>query len=197
MRAKAGVPEELAHELVKCPSCGRAFTVSDTAGVQPKPAEGGPPASKRPLEREENGEKRAPRDEDKPRPPSRPRAWEEEDDAADFEDDLGPRRDLEPDRGTLVLTIGIVGLVLSAVGVTGVCCAPIAILPLIGLILGTVGWVMGSKDLAAMREGRMDPRNQGTTKAGRTCSMIAVFLGILVIVLAVAWVLFFVLANRF
>jgi len=196
---KLRVPDELAEELVKCPSCGRTFTVGGAAAVQPRPAEKGPPARSGAVKREEEkagaADSHDPRDEDEERPRRRPRTWEEED---DDDDDLGPRRDLEPDRGGVILTLGIVGLVLAAVGGPGaVCCVVTAVLPVIGMILGVVAWVMGSKDLGAMRAGRMDRRGEGSTKAGRVCAIIAVILGILVILLALVGALaFLILANK-
>ena len=54
---------------------------------------------------------------------------------------------LQPHRGTLILVLGIVGLV---------CCFPV----------GIAAWIMGNGDLKAMAEGRMDPTGEGMTKAG-------------------------------
>lgn len=57
-------------------------------------------------------------------------------------------------RGTLILVLGILGLVL---------CQP----------LGIPAWIMGNNDLRAMREGRMDPSGESLTTAGRICGIIA------------------------
>ena len=62
---------------------------------------------------------------------------------------------LQPHRGTLVLILGIVGIV---------CCFP----------CGIAAWVMGGSDLRAMAEGRMDPTGEGMTKGGKICGMISV-----------------------
>lgn len=67
---------------------------------------------------------------------------------------------LKPHRGTLVLVLGILGLV---------CC----------VICGIVAWVMGNADLAEMDAGTMDPEGRGMTQAGKICGIISVCLAIL------------------
>jgi hypothetical protein len=84
---------------------------------------------------------------------------------------------LAPHRGTTVLVLGILGLVLSC------------------FILGIIAWVMGSGDLRAMREGRMDRAGEGTTRAGMICGIISVILSILGIVLLFAGILAFPWAD--
>ena len=64
---------------------------------------------------------------------------------------------LKPHRGTTVLVLGILGLV--------VC-----------VICGIIAWVMGKNDLREMDAGIMDPSGRGTTNAGRICGMISVIL---------------------
>ncbi|HUT46711.1 MAG TPA: hypothetical protein VMX36_10535 [Sedimentisphaerales bacterium] len=76
---------------------------------------------------------------------------------------IGPQnaaqQTLRPHRGTLILVLGILGLV---------CC----------FISGIVAWVMGSSDLKEMAAGRMDTSGQGLTQAGKICGMISVILQI-------------------
>jgi len=67
---------------------------------------------------------------------------------------------LNPHRGTVVLVLGILGLV---------CC----------VICGIIAWVMGKKDLTEMDAGSMDPTGRGLTQAGKICGMISVGLNIL------------------
>jgi hypothetical protein len=69
-------------------------------------------------------------------------------------------RPMTPHRGTAVLVLGILGLVLC-------------------LICGIIAWVMGSTDLREMDAGRMDPTGRGMTQAGRICGIISVVLHIL------------------
>ena len=77
---------------------------------------------------------------------------------------------LAPHRGTTVLVLGILGLV--------VC-----------FICGIIAWSMGSGDLRAMKEGRMDRSGEGPTRAGMICGMIGTILAVLWIVLLVAGIL--------
>ena len=75
---------------------------------------------------------------------------------------------LKPHRATLVLGLGIVGLL---------CCGP----------LGIVAYFFGKNDLAEMDAGVMDPSGRGTTNVGR-------ILGIVAIVLLVIQVVYIVVA---
>ncbi len=76
---------------------------------------------------------------------------------------------MKPHRGTLILILGILGLVV---------CAP----------CGIAAWVMGNTDLREMEAGFMDPSGRSNTKAGQICGIIATILFILQL-LAVAVVL--------
>ncbi len=67
---------------------------------------------------------------------------------------------LTPHRGGLVLTLGLLGLLLFAP-------------------LGIAAWIMGSTDLTAMREGRMDKSGEGMTQAGKILGILATILMIL------------------
>jgi hypothetical protein len=76
---------------------------------------------------------------------------------------------LEPHRGTLILVLGILSLVL---------CAFTAI----------PAWIMGKGDLAKIKDGIMDPEGQGMTKAGMICGMIcciiyAVLIGLIILLI--------------
>jgi hypothetical protein len=91
----------------------------------------------------------------------------------DYEDD-GPRRvrarvrrDCEPHRAGLVLTLGVVSLVLLVI------CGPI------GLALALAAWVMGRADLHKMRAGEMDPEGLASTQAGWVCGILGTVLNLL------------------
>jgi hypothetical protein len=73
---------------------------------------------------------------------------------------------MKPHRGTLILVLGILGLVV---------CGP----------LGIAAWVMGANDLKEMDAGTMDPSGRGTTKGGKICGMIACILMIVFVVIGV------------
>jgi hypothetical protein len=90
------------------------------------------------------------------------RPWEQEGEV---------RRDCDPHRGGVVLTLGIVGLAVFPVGF----CPCIGLVTLlVGLGTGIPAWVMGQRDLGRMRRGDMDPQGRGTTLAGMICGIIAV-----------------------
>ena len=66
---------------------------------------------------------------------------------------------LRPHRGTLVLVLGILGIV---------CCMP----------CGIVAWVLGNQDMKEMAAGTMDPTGLGMTKAGKILGIISVVLAV-------------------
>jgi hypothetical protein len=72
----------------------------------------------------------------------------------------------EPHRGTTVMVLGILSLVM------------------VPFILGPIAWYMGTEDMKKIRAGRMDPEGEGSTNTGRLCGMIGTILGI---VLLVGW----------
>jgi hypothetical protein len=99
--------------------------------------------------------------EDGPRP-----AWRQ---AADL-----VRRDYEPHRGSLILSLGnaamiVGGLSLCSFGIGACLSVPVGILV----------WVMANRDLERMREGRMDPGGKSQTEAGRTGAVAGVILGLI------------------
>jgi hypothetical protein len=77
---------------------------------------------------------------------------------------------LEPHRGTLILVLGILSLVLC------------------GFFTGIPAWIMGKSDLAKIQAGHMDPEGVGPTKAGMICGMIcciisAVLIGLIILLM--------------
>lgn len=64
---------------------------------------------------------------------------------------------MKPHRGTLILVLGILSLVV---------CAP----------LGIAAWIMGNGDLKEIDAGAMDPTGRSLTNAGRICGMIGTIL---------------------
>jgi len=79
---------------------------------------------------------------------------------------------MKPHRGTLILVLGILGLVLC------------------GVFTAIPAWIMGSGDLKQIDAGQMDPSGRGTTNAGRILGIIGTILGIL-------GILFFIAALAF
>jgi len=141
---KLRVPDELVGRLVRCPTCTTTFTAM--IGV----LEAEVIASSPPYQ---------PHGEPVPAPTG----------GDEFEDFPPTRRRRPPvaaHRGTLILTLGIVSIV--------VCCCS---------FLGPVAWVMGNNDLREMRAGPMDREGEGTTQAGRVCGII----GTVMLVMSCLW----------
>jgi hypothetical protein len=74
---------------------------------------------------------------------------------------------MKPHRGTLILILGILSLVV---------CGP----------LGIAAWIMGNGDLKEIDAGTMDPSGRSTTNAGRICGIIAVILMAISVVVLIA-----------
>lgn len=80
------------------------------------------------------------------------------------------RRDAEPHRGSAILVMGIMSMVVLFFG------CPFVVPWLIGIVLGVLAWVMGSADLAKMKRGEMDTEGQSNTRAGWVCGIIGTVL---------------------
>lgn len=83
---------------------------------------------------------------------------------------------VQPHRGTLILVLGILGIVLCAV-------------------LAPFAWMMGNTDLREMAAGRMDRSGEGLVQAGRICGIIGTVLlivSVLIVCLYFAVIIFFV-----
>ena len=144
---KLRVPDELSGRAVKCPTCEHIFP-APTPG-SPAPASAAPAAEAAPValvnvDLQESDEK----DE---------RPWE---DSGQFQG----RRDAEPHRGNLVLTLGIISIVL------------VLFCGALGLPLGIAAWVMGRRDLVKIRQNLMDREGEGLTQAGLICGIIGTIL---------------------
>ena len=64
---------------------------------------------------------------------------------------------MKPHRGTLILILGILGIIM---------CQP----------LGIVAWIMGNKDLKEIAAGTMDPEVKSLTQWGKILGIVAVVL---------------------
>lgn len=180
---KLRVPDELLGRAVKCPTCGKEFearadtapalqVVSETNAAAPAPP---------PLLEEEPAEdtkhcrgcgrtlpraaQRCPHcDEDLRGSGAGRRPWESDPppsyDSGRPWDQPALRRDCEPERGGLILTLGILSL----------------FLPLLGPVLGITALVMAIGDMRNMRLGQMDPRGMNATQAGMICGIIGTVL---------------------
>lgn len=136
---KLRVPEELFGRAVKCPKCGATF-------------EAGSPAAKEPDAAAQVGEA-------SPTAASQSEALANRDEVLPVPDEQRPkriRRDAEPGRGTLILTMGIVSIVL----------------PAIGWIPGIMAVAMGRSDLKKIKAGQMDRSAGDVTQAGWICGIV-------------------------
>jgi hypothetical protein len=157
-RRKLQVPETLLGQDVQCPSCSRTF-VAATGSIQvapPRPEEPAPAWEGAPGERRQAAEGPG-------RPP--PDDYGRDDYGAGEAYRRRRRHPMVPHRGSAVLTLGILSLIV---------CGP---------ILGPMAWAMGQQDLAEIRAGRMDPEGEGPTNAGRICGIIATVLGVVLLCL--------------
>src|SRR5882724_3691719 len=162
------VPDELLGRSVQCPDCKHPFVaqspdapipITSVSKVQsPAPPAAAPAAV--PAGREQP-----------PRPAKSRRR--DEDDRDDDLDDLRIGRRMRggvPDRGGVILALGIVSLVLAFFSFV-LYIVPIWLIP---LVVGVFGWVLGQRDLRAMREGRMDSSNHVMTLVGMILSIVGV-----------------------
>jgi len=76
-----------------------------------------------------------------------------------YEDSIALRRPVMPHRGSTVLTLGVMSIVLF--------CAP---------ILGPTAWILGHTDLKLIRSGQMDRSGEGMTQAGMILGMVTTIL---------------------
>jgi hypothetical protein len=72
------------------------------------------------------------------------------------------RRDIEPHRGSLIMTLGLVSVISSA----------IPFLFVIGLPSGIAAWFMGQRDLKKLNARQMDPAGTSRTHSGWMCGII-------------------------
>lgn len=182
------VTVELAGQIAQCPGCRHQFVIpaAAAAGVSAEPLPP-PPSVPAPAP--------APTPAPAPIPVSRslvPRSRDDEDDEEMYDDDGMPRHrsiraHYEPGRAGLVLTFGILGLVFVLMGVV-----LYGIPALLTLIFGPLAWVMGGREIAAIREGRHDPTGEGMVQTGRVLGIVATVLALCLLLLVGLCVGFFV-----
>ena len=90
------------------------------------------------------------------------------------------QRNLQPHRGSLVLTLGILGIVFNVCGIPGI-----------------LAWIFGSSDLKQIKAGTMDPEGEGLTKAGYICGIIGTCIQIVALIGAMLYVVFIILLVVF
>jgi hypothetical protein len=174
------VPEDFFGRTVQCPDCKHMFAAKPPdapiaiTSVHAEPSPPTVPAAVPPS----HGELVPPsHGELVPRPP---RQWHDDDDmdAHDPEDmRIGHRMDSgAPDRGGIILALGIVSLVLASISFI-LYIVPVWIVP---LVVGIFGWVMGQRDLRAIRERRMQQSGHVMTLVGMILSIVGVGISVCV-----------------
>ncbi len=78
---------------------------------------------------------------------------------------------LTPHRGTLILILGILGLVLCQ-------------------FLAPFAWIMGKGDMEKIDSGAMDPEGRGLTQAGMICGIIGTIILVLSLLSIIAVIVF-------
>jgi hypothetical protein len=101
---------------------------------------------------------------------ARPRYTKDDDEDDGYDDD--DRGYAEPHRGTMILVLGILSLLVCG-------------------LLGPVAWAMGSTDLKKMQAGQMDASGRGETQAGYICGIVATILMGIGLVFVVLWFVMF------
>lgn len=103
-------------------------------------------------------------------------------DELDLHDDYDDsyRDSKEPHRGVLILVLGILSLMICG-------------------IIGIFAWMMGKRDLALIRSGRMDKEGESLTKVGYILGIVGTILfllQLLLVTLYIAGIVFWVAAKK-
>jgi hypothetical protein len=181
------VPEDFFGKSVQCPDCKHAFVAqSPEAAVQITSTTAAPAAPKPAAMQAAVPD--TPEEWEEPTRAEKRRRSERDDDDDDLEDmRLGRRASRgDPDRGGMILALGIVSLVLAFFSFM------LYILPiwLIPLVCGIFGWVLGHRDLKAMKLGTMDSSNQVLTLVGMILSIVGVGISLCVAVFSCGMIAF-------
>jgi hypothetical protein len=206
------LPDNLQNQPVQCPTCGQTFTATATGASAPDPgpesARPSPPAGEgyglQPEATDPSavrgervacpacGASNAVEEEHCLRCGAELAEEEEEEDDEDEEGDqektwqygYGVRRDAEPHRGPLILTLAIISLAM-----VGFSCFPV------GLPLGICAWSLGQSDLARMERRQMDVRGRSLTHAAWICGIIGTVLNCLWLFFCGGWILLMFLGS--
>ena len=84
------------------------------------------------------------------------------------------RRDYEPHRAALILSLGNVSMIVGALSLCSFGAGAMISVP-----LGILAWLMANRDLNEMSEGRMDPRGKRRTETGRIAAIVGIVLGMI------------------
>jgi hypothetical protein len=192
---KLRVADDLVGQPLRCPSCDTTFDAPSAVQTAPSPATRKPPKS------ESKRAERAPCPACGASIPAAlmrcPECHAElepaDTDQVPWEEEGNVRRDSEPHRSGLILTLSIISICIFPLAF--MCSIFGIVFHVIGAGLGIVSWTMGARDLKKMRSGSMDPAGQSGTQGGMICGIIGTILcglgalGLLLIVGLYAYIL--------
>lgn len=92
---------------------------------------------------------------------------------------LPPRRDYEPDRGSLISVLGTVSVLFSLPGLCGLMFWPFTLASAVASAVGITALVMAHNDLDQMDRNVMDPRGRDSTLSGKGQASIGTALGLI------------------
>jgi predicted Zn finger-like uncharacterized protein len=199
------VPDASLGRKVRCPACSTAFTAEappeeETEGIQTAPTSDSGAAASETDEEESDAIRKEPVPRRK-RPPAAEEPEEEDEDAprrGRRRRGRDPRAPKRSHHGPIVMTLGILSMIFPLVGlVLLVCCGALgswlsAILALLAIGLGLPAWIMGQRDLGAMRRGEMDFSGETATKGGWICGIVGTILGAVCMICVGIWLIAFV-----
>ncbi len=182
---KLRVPDSLQAGQVKCPSCLNTFEASEAPQVpiEEQPAPEPPPPPPTPFS------------ESAPAMPQADRHNPSYDNDPPFPRDYGPRRDSEPHRANLILTLGVISVTLGGLGFSLICCGGF-LFSIPGLALGLPAAFMGAADLRKMSTEAMDPAGRSSTQSGMVCGIIGASLSGLMLLFMMVYIAIIVVSNN-
>ena len=169
-RRSLQVPETYLGQTVERPECGHQFTAASNA-VSSVPHAASSPAPAAP-------ERKRWADEDPDDNDYHLRRRRNDDDEDDFDPALRVRHNLPPNRGGVIMALGLVSLIGG-----WMFCLPV--------VIGPIAWFMAQQDLRAIRDGQMDATNESMVRTGQVCGIIST----IILVLGLALVAFFIFAG--
>jgi len=89
------------------------------------------------------------------------------------------RRDCEPHRGPLLLSLGRASICLAAPGLLGVAFLPLTLAALLAFSSGLAASLMANHDLELMTRKEMDLDGERNTRTGQTCGSVGLVIGLI------------------